>query len=182
MMPIIIHGFNLDSVGSVSQSQNIPEIQLSFFIIRQIEQETRMHSSRMRTGRSLTVCCSLLPGGVCLLRGGGVPGPRGGGGCLVPGGRGVPGLGGLVWGVSAPRGSVCVSGLGGVCSRGVPGPRGVCLAQGGVCSQGVVCSWGGGVCSRGDGIPACTEADTPPPCGQTHTCKNITLAQLHCGL
>ena len=29
-----------------------------------------MHSSRMRTGRSLTVCCSLLPGGRCLLRGG----------------------------------------------------------------------------------------------------------------
>ena len=26
------------------------------------------------------------------------------------------------------------------------------------------------------GIPACTEADTLPPCGQTHTCKNITLA------
>ena len=26
---------------------------------------TRMHSSRMRTGRSLTVCWSLLPGGVC---------------------------------------------------------------------------------------------------------------------
>ena len=49
-----------------------------------------MHSSRMRTGRSLTVCCSLLlpgPGGGCLL------GPRGwwsawSGGvvCLVPGG------------------------------------------------------------------------------------------------
>ena len=34
---------------------------------------TRMHSSRMRTGRSLTVCWSLLSGGGgCLLPGGGV--------------------------------------------------------------------------------------------------------------
>ena len=65
-----------------------------------------MHSSRMRTGRSLTVCCSLLPGGGCLVRGrvpvlGGVcsqggkvvPG-LGGGGCLLPGG--VPGPGGFL--------------------------------------------------------------------------------------
>ena len=37
----------------------------------------------------------------------------------------------------------------------------------------------GGVCQvpGGYGIPACTEADTLPPCGQTHTCKNITLAK-----
>ena len=49
--------------------------------------KTRMHSSRMRTGRSLTVCCSLfLGGGVSAL-----------GGCLLPGGL-------LQWGVSAPRG------------------------------------------------------------------------------
>ena len=54
---------------------------------------TRMHSSRMRTGRLLTVCRSLLPGGVCF-RGsvcsGGVSAPGGclllGGGCLLPGG------------------------------------------------------------------------------------------------
>ena len=47
-----------------------------------------MHSSRMRTGRSLTVCWSLLPGGVS-----------------APGGRGESALGGcLLWGVSAPRG------------------------------------------------------------------------------
>ena len=41
---------------------------------------TRMHFSRMRTGRSLTVCCSLLLGG-CLVRGWvcsqGVSAPRG---------------------------------------------------------------------------------------------------------
>ena len=57
-----------------------------------------MHSSRMHTGRSLTVCWRLLPrGGVCSR---GVPGL---GGCLVRGGAwsgGVPGLGG----VSAPGG------------------------------------------------------------------------------
>ena len=77
---------------------------------------TRMHSSRMRTGRSLTVCCSLLPGG------------------------GVPGLGR-------------------VCSGGGAWSGGVCLVQGG----GLLL--GGGVCSGGGwvGIPACTEADTPPP-------------------
>ena len=52
---------------------------------------TRMHSSRMRTGRSLTVCGSLLPRGVCCLLRGGVSTPggvcsRGGvcsGGCLL---------------------------------------------------------------------------------------------------
>ena len=41
-----------------------------------------MHSSRMRTGRSLTVCRSLLPGGVSALggvcSGGGLPGQGGG--------------------------------------------------------------------------------------------------------
>ena len=87
----------------------------------------------MRTGRSLTVCCSLLPGGVCSR--GGVPGPLGGvpglGEGLFPGGvclvwGGVPGLGGV-----CSRGGVCVPGLG-----GVPGPEGC--------------------------IPACTEADTLP--------------------
>ena len=96
-----------------------------------------MHSSRMRTGRSLTVCCSLLPGGV--------PGSGG----LVQGGLllGVCSQGGLLpegcllWGVSAPG--------------GVPGPGGSAPGEGGVCS--------GGAWSRGGvGIPACTEADTPP--------------------
>ena len=46
-----------------------------------------MHSSRMRTGRSLTVCCSVLPGGGGVLLGpGGVLLGPGGGVCLVPGG------------------------------------------------------------------------------------------------
>ena len=98
---------------------------------------TRMHSSRMRTGRSLTVCRSLLPGG-------GVSAP---GGCLLP--RGCLLLGGMwslllggwcVWsgGCMVPE----VWSWGGVWSqggllRGVSGPGGVWW-QGGVCSQGVI--------------------------------------------
>ena len=49
---------------------------------------TRMHSSRMHTGRSLTVFRSLLipgGGGTCLVQGGYLPGPGGGGTCLVGG-------------------------------------------------------------------------------------------------
>ena len=83
---------------------------------------TRMHSSRMRTGRSLTVCCSLLPGGGCLVRGG----------LLwwgVWSGGSAPGGGGGAWsGGSAPG--------------GLSGP---------------------------EGIPACTEADTPLPPVDRHT-------------
>ena len=64
-----------------------------------------MHSSRMRTGRSLTVCQSLLGGGVSAH--GGVCWGR----CLLPGGL-LAGC--LLWGVSAP---------GGVSSLGVCGIR-----------------------------------------------------------
>ena len=45
-----------------------------FSAFGQIQFQTRMHSSRMRTGRSLTVCrggVSAPGGGLCLLRGGG---------------------------------------------------------------------------------------------------------------
>ena len=81
-----------------------------------------MHSSRMRTGRSLTVCWRLLPGG-CACRGVYLPGgvPAQGGTC--PGGVYLPG-GYLPWGV--PARGVGVSGLGGwgVC---LPGGCGVCL-------------------------------------------------------
>ena len=63
---------------------------------------TRMHSSRMRTGRSLTVCCSLLPGdGVSACRGG----------FSLPGG-GLPARG-----CSPCRG-------GSACRGGLPGPGG----------------------------------------------------------
>ena len=70
---------------------------------------TRMHSSRMRTGRSLTVCWSLLPRGGVSAPGWGVCSQGG----LVPGGSGP-------WG-SAPGGSAPGdSGLsGGVWSGGV---------------------------------------------------------------
>ena len=85
-----------------------------------------MHSSRMRTGRSLTVCRSLLPGG-------------GGGVCS----RGI-----------CPQG-VCLLQGGGVCAPGVSALGrwvGIC-SRGGVCSGGV-CSGGGGVsASVHAGIP-----------------------------
>ena len=114
---------------------------------------TRMHSSRMRTGRSLTVCWHLLPRrGVCLL--GGVPA---GGVCS----RGVSALGGcLVLGGSALGGCLL---WGGVCSRGYA--LGVCVCSEGVSALGGVSAPGGlvlGGLLRG-GIPACTEADTLPP-------------------
>ena len=110
-----------------------------------------MHSSRMRTGRSLTICCNLLPGEGSPWSGGGVlPGP---GGCLVPGGLPVPGgvLLGTWGGVLLGSGGFSLPG-GGFCLVqgwvGLPGPRG-----------------GGG------GSP-----ETPPVNRITDTCKNITLA------
>ena len=85
--------------------------------------KTRMHSSRMRTGRSLIVCRSLLRGGVSSWGGCLLWLVSASGGVSTPGGRG---WGCLLWGVSAPAG---VSAPGGVCSGG-------CLFQGGVCSGG----------------------------------------------
>ena len=69
---------------------------------------------------------------------------------------------------------VCMLPGGGACSRGVPAPGGL-PAPGGACSRGGVCSKGKGVPAPGEGggISACTDSD--PPCGQTHTCKNITF-------
>ena len=62
-----------------------------------------------------------------------------------------------------------MSALGGVCSWGeVSTLQGVSAPRGDVYS--------GGVCSGGGcGIPACTEADTPPVNRITDACKNITL-------
>ena len=107
---------------------------LVFFTLRSIL-TTRLHSSRMRTARVLTVSPSMLCTGGCLLGGciwsgrgvvGGVPGR--GGGCLLWGVY-------LVWGVSA-LGVYLV--LGGICSGGcllpggAPGPGGgVSAPQGG---------------------------------------------------
>ena len=117
-----------------------------------------MHSSRMRTGRSLTVCWSLLPGVVC--SGGGGGGWGGGmvsvlGGSVCSGGSALGGsaLGGVCsWGCLLPGGWCLLPGGGGASALGGPGPRG----------RGV---WSQGVCSGGllqGGIPACTEADTLP--------------------
>ena len=89
-----------------------------------------MHSRRMRTGRSLTVCWRLLPGG-----GGSAPW----GVCLVLGGLL---LGGCVWSgesLSGPPG-VC---SGGWCLLWGGLVRGVCVCSGGIWSGGVcICSWG----------------------------------------
>ena len=103
----------------------------------ELNSQTRLHSSRMRTARALTVSPSMLCAGGGLLLGGGVSeGSVCSGGCLL---RGC-----LLQGVSA---GIC---SGGVCSRGMS------ASKGGVCIQGVggVCIWG-----VGGGIPACTEAD-----------------------
>ena len=73
-----------------------------------------MHSSRMRTGRSLTVCCcssrrggfSFVRGGSPWSGGGGLPGPGGSawsGGSPWSGGGGLPGPGGG-WGSPWSRG------------------------------------------------------------------------------
>ena len=122
-----------------------------------------MHSSRMRTGRSLTVCCSLLPGGE-----GGMPGP---GGFSLPGG-GLPG-----WGV-------CL-----VCG-GLPGPGGCLPGPGGVLPARGVSAWSqgglpaGGVCLVRGALPGLGQFSLPgvvvsawsqgglrrhpPPCEQNH--------------
>ena len=132
-----------------------------------IKSQTRMHSSRMRTGRSLTVCCSLLPGGeVCLVWGVSAPG----GVCLVPRGC-LPGPGG--------PGGVCLV-CGGVCLvRG-----GVCLVWGGLPGwggllPGGVSAWSGGVVCSGGLVSQHALRQTPSNLWtewMTDRCKNITLA------
>ena len=95
-----------------------------------------MHSSRMHTGHSLTVCRSLLPGGGVSAPGGSAPeGVVWSGGSSLLGG--VCSGGCLLQGVSASGGGGgCLLGgllLGGVWSGGVlPGG---CLLPGGVVSQ-----------------------------------------------
>ena len=66
---------------------------------------------------------------------------------------------------------------------GVPGPGGVYLALGG---RGVGCTWPGGlgvylVLGGVPGLRGVLDTHTPPVNRITHTCKNITLAQLRCG-
>ena len=93
----------------------------------------------MRTGRSFTICRSLLS--------------RGRGGCLLQG-VSAPGGG---WGVSAPGGSVCwgVSAPGGSALGGISAPGG-CLLRGGCLLLGDVCSGGsalGGCLLQGVSAP-----------------------------
>ena len=85
-----------------------------------------MHSSRMRTARSLTTSHSICWGCVC--PGGGVCVPRG---CACPGGGGCVCLGGNVCpgGVYAggmPGGHACPVG---VCARGVHAQGGICATH-----------------------------------------------------
>ena len=123
---------------------------------------TRMHSSRMRTGRSQTVCRSLL---------------RGGGGAPSRGGF-------LHWGGSPSGGVLHLGGFsiqGGSPSRGVLHLGGFSI-QGGVLhpggfSIGGGCLLWGGLHARG-GLARRTPPPTPPPVNRmTDRCKNITLAK-----
>ena len=128
--------------------------------------KTRMHSSRMRTGRSLTVCCSLLPGEEgCLAGLGGFSLVRGGV-CLVRGVSLPGGVGGSPWsgGVSLPGG--CLPGPGGV---SLPGGRGCSPWSRGVSLPG---GWWVSAWSRGGVL----RRPHPPMYRITDTCKNITLA------
>ena len=137
----------------------------------------------MRTGRSLTVCCSLFPGG------GGVLPARGGWWFSLLGG--FP-LGGSAWslggGFSLRVGGSAWSGGGSPCQGGLPGPGGVPdPCQGGVvlpagggspCRGGSAWSWGVCLPGPGGGVSLSEgSAQRPPPVNRiTHTCKNIDLA------
>ena len=147
-----------------------------YFPLRVIS-KTRMHSSRMHTICN-SGCLSGWGGVLGLLQGGLLLG-----GCLLLGG--ICSWGCLFQGMSAPRGCLLL----GVSARGVvSAPRGVsalgcvsalrgcllrgwCLLPGGSALGGCLL-WGvgllpGGCLLLGGGIPACTEADTPP---WTDTC------------
>ena len=127
---------------------------------------TRMHSSRMRTGQSLTIC----RGGVSC-HGGASPCQR----VSLPGGllaRGPPCRGYLpARGVSLLGGTPCQGGSpwkGGSPCRGHPSQgglpgRGASLPEGGLPARGVLPAWGG--------LPA---GDPLPVDRITDTSKNIT--------
>ena len=121
-----------------------------------------MHSSRMRTGRSLTVCQSLLLGG------GALNFPLGCGPGSDPLGCG-PGPDPPQFPLGCGPGGGCLL-LGGGLIGGGASFLGGCLLGGGASFLG-----GGGSPWQGGGIQACTEAD-PPVNRITHCCKNITLA------
>ena len=142
-------------------------------LVSMIKYLTRMHSSRMRTARSLTVRLSLLLCGGCLLLWGGASflgrSPSSGaasflGGLLL---RGVPpSFGGLLLGE-------CLLLLG-VSFLGRYLLLGGCLLLGGSPSWGVSPPW--------REVSQHALRQTPPPVNRiTHSCKNITLATTTCG-
>ena len=118
---------------------------------------TRMHSSRMRTGRLLTVFRGLLFPGECTCQRGDVYLPEGGctcrgvylpGGCTCQGGvpaRGVYLPGGVPGGGTCQGGCTCPRGC--TCQRGVPA-RGVYLPGGYLPGLGGVPTWSGGCLVR----------------------------------
>ena len=131
----------------------------------------RMHSSRIRTGRSLTVCLgggSACRGGFSLLGGGRSP-------CR---------------GVSLPGGPPCQWGGGGILPAGGPS-----LPGGSPCLGGSPCQWGGILPAGGPSLPGRSPClggspcqggasllggfsllETPPVDRITDTSKNIALA------
>ena len=147
-------------IGAILSSGEIFYFYLIFFSMfsilvsrKQNKIDTRLHSSRMRTARALTVSPS-MGWAVCLVQGECVPGQGlctwSGGWCCWSGGVY------LVWGV-------------------------VCLVWGWWCLwSGGWCAWSGGV--PGLGVCAWSGGWSDPPVNTiTHTCKNITLPQLRCG-
>ena len=88
---------------NLSQLEDHPLIKYT----KQFDCLTRMHSRRMCTGRSLTICRSVLPGGLCF--------PWG----CFPGGVCFPGVC-ASRGVCFPGEGVCFPGEGGVLPGGYP--------------------------------------------------------------
>ena len=134
--------------------------------------ETRMHSSRMRTGRSLAVFRGVVPGPGGSWSRGVVPGR---GGLLVGG------LGFLVQGGYWSGGCLVLGGVPG------PGRDGAWSGGGGFLVRGVYLVCGGSVRyipwdqTRYPSTPPPGPDQVPPVNRITDRCKNITLAQLRCG-
>ena len=125
----------------------------------------------MRTGCSLTVCWSQLPGGVCSRGGCLLRGVCSGGGSVCSGGGVYPSM---HWGrhPSCPLWTdrcLWKYYLGPTSLRPVTRMHSSKIRT--ICSSSHL-SRGGGVQSRHPPAPP----DQAPPCGQTDTCKNITFA------